>query len=220
MFGDDTEPLKLFDPDREAPPLDAVDVLFVSPVSLSLLAQGLADDDRQCDHDRLRDLYLAAARGTVADVQHYGGYVTGGHQGDTVPGRLQLTAVVERVVPGVLTWRLHTHLYVGRRGVALDTGEYHPVALDRLARAADNAWSNYLGRLVDDTTRELSYVWQPLPGHHPADEEIVFPAPEARIANAIRGACPGTYGPREQIRADAQARATIASMAPYLPPPE
>ena len=77
----------------------------------------------------------------VTDVQRQGGYVTGGHRGRAIPARLEITALVENAVPGEPTMRLHTHIYVGRTATALDTGERHPVDLERAAqRAANFAW--------------------------------------------------------------------------------
>ena len=71
----------------------------------------------------------------MTDVQRQGGYVTGGHRGRAVPARLEITALVEDTVPDQPTMRLHTHIYVGRTAVALDTGERHPVDREHLHRA-------------------------------------------------------------------------------------
>ena len=84
--------------------------------------------------DQLRGVYAGLAAKTVTDVQRQGGYVTGGHRGRAVPARLEITALVEDTVPDQPTMRLHTHLYVGRTAIALDTGERHPVDLGELRK--------------------------------------------------------------------------------------
>lgn len=218
MFGEtDVDPAALFDPGRgESPPGDAFDLYFPAPVSVSVLCEELARTGRDGELGRVLDLYLDVARGTVTDVQRHGGYVSGGHQGRAVPARLELAAVAEQSMPDTAAMRLHTHLYVGRSAVALSTGDRHPVAVDRLTRAANLAWRAYLGRLVDTSSDVLGWVWGALPGHHPADEEIIVPPLAQHIGNQTPGVCPGTHSPREQIRADAHWRTGIAEMTPYL----
>jgi hypothetical protein len=215
VYGDThVEPAPLFDPDRGGrPPGDAWDLYFHAPISLSLLGDAYAAHGMDRELDQLLGLYAGLAAGTVTDVQRQGGYVTGGHRGRGVPARLEITALVENTVPGEPTMRLHTHLYVGRTAIALDTDERHPVDVDRLRRAADGSWADYLTRLENRTTDVLGLVWAPLPGHTSGDVEIVDPPLAEHVPGHRFGVCPGEYGPREQIMADARWRAGVAESA-------
>ena len=215
MYGDThVEPAPLFDPDRGGrPPGDAWDLYFHAPISLSLLGDAYAAHGMDRELDQLLGLYAGLAAGTVTDVQRQGGYVTGGHRGHGVPARLEITALVENAVPGEPTMRLHTHLYVGRTATALDTGARHPVDVDRLHRAANGAWRDYLARLVNRTTDVLGLAWAPLSGHTSSDVEIVDPPLAEHVPGHRFGVCPGEYGPREQIIADARWRADVAESA-------
>ncbi len=65
------------------------------------------------------------------------------------------------------------------------------------------AWRSHLMRLVEETSDVLGYIWAPLPGHTSADVEIVDPPVAEHVAGHTFGVCPGEYGPREQIMADA-----------------
>ena len=215
VYGDThVDPAPLFDPDRGGlPPEDALDLYFHAPISLSLLGDAYAAHGMERELGQLLDFYAGLAAGTVTDVQRQGGYVTGGHRGRAIPARLAITALAENDVPGEPTMRLHTHIYVGRIAVALETGERHPVDLAELREAADFAWRSHLTRLVNGTTDVLGFAWAPLPGHTSGDEEIVDPPVAEHIAGHTFGVCPGEYGPREQIMADAQWRAGVAESA-------
>jgi hypothetical protein len=215
VYGDThVEPAPLFDPDRGGrPPGDAWDLYFHAPISLSLLGDAYAAHGMHRELDQLLSLYAGLAAAAVTDVQRQGGYVTGGHRGRTVPARLEITALVENAVPGEPTMRLHTHLYVGRTATALDTGERHPVDPTELSGAANFAWRTYLTRLVNRTTDVLGFTWAPLPGHTSGDVEIVDPPVAEHVPGHRFGVCPGGYGPREQILADARWRAGVAESA-------
>ena len=215
MYGDThVDPAPLFDPDHGGrPPADALDLYFHAPLSLSLLADAYAAHGMRRELDQLRGVYAGPAAKTVTDVQRQGGYVTGGHRGRGVPARLEITALVEDAVPDQPTMRLHTHFYVGRTAIALDSGERHPVDLGELREAANHAWRSYLTRLVNETTAVLHYAWAPLPGHVSGDEEIVAPPVAEHVAGHTFGVCPGHYGSREQIMADARWRAGVAESA-------
>jgi hypothetical protein len=215
MYGEThVDPAQLFDPEHGAsPPPDAVDLFFPAPLSLSLLGDALAAHGMQRELDEVRAFYSGLAGGIVTDVQRQGGYVAGGHRGRPIPARLEITALAEDSVPDVPTMRLHTHVYVGRTAAALETGERHSVDLARLHRAADRAWTNYLMRLVEESTRELGLTWAPLPGHSSGDVEIVDPPMAEHTVGHQLGVCPGSYGPREQIMADAQWRADLQETA-------
>ena len=215
MYGDThVDPVPLFYPDRGGrPPADAWDLYFHAPISLSLLGDAYAAHGMERELAQLLSLYAGLAAATVTDVQRQGGYVAGGHRGRAIPARLEITALVENAVPGEPTMRLHTHIYVGRTATALDTGERYPVDVDRLNRAANGAWRDYLMRLVNETTDVLGFTWAPLPGHTSGDEEIVDPPMAEHVPGHSFGVCPGEYGPREQIMADARWRAGVAESA-------
>lgn len=214
MYGDThVDPRPLFDPEHAAPPADAWDLYFHAPLSLSLLGDAYAAHGMERELGQLLSLYAGLAARTVTEVQRQGGYVAGGHRGRAIPARLEITALAENAVPGEPTMRLHTHVYVGRTALALETGERHVVDVGRLERAADFAWAGYLTRLVNETTDVLGYTWAPLPGHTSGDREIVDPPIAEHVAGHTLGVCPGDYGPREQILTDAQWRADVAESA-------
>ena len=170
MYGDThVDPALLFDPDHAQPPADALDLYFHAPLSLSLVGDAFAHNRMDRELGLLLQVYAGLAGGIIRDVQRQGGYVTGGHHGRAIPARLEITALAHNQVPDQTTMRLHTHLYVGRTAVALETGERHPVDLGELNDAADFAWRGYLGRLVDESTRALGFTWDALPGHTSGD---------------------------------------------------
>jgi len=210
------DPVLLFDPDHDPAPVDALDLYFHAPISLSLVGDAFAFNRMDRELDQLLDVYAGLAGGIIRDVQRQGGYVTGGHRGRAIPARLEITAMAHNQVPGEPTMRLHTHIYVGRTAVALDNSERHPVDLSELREAADFAWRRHLGRLVDKTARAMGFVWAPLPGHTSGDEEIVDPPMAEHIAGHEFGVCPGDFGPREQVMADAQWRAGIRESERYI----
>ena len=217
MYGDThVDPTLLFDPDHAAPPADALDLYFHAPLSLSLVGDAFAYHRMDRELDLLLEVYASLARGIIRDVQRQGGYVTGGHRGRAIPARLEITAVAHNQVPGESTMRLHTHLYVGGTAIALETGARHPVDFDKLSNAADFAWRRYLGQLIRESTEALGFTWDSLPGHHSADEEIVDPPMAEHIAGHTFGVCPGDFGPREQIMADARWRAGIRKMEKFI----
>ena len=217
MYGDThVHPALLFDPDRQRPPADALDLYFHAPLSLSLIGDAFAHNQMDRELSQLLEVYAGLADGIIRDVQHQGGYVTGGHRGRAIPARLEITAIAHNQVPGQPTMRLHTHIYVGRTAAALDTGERHPVDLGELNAAADFAWGGYLTRLVSETAAGLGFVWDALPGHHGGNQEIVDPPMAEHIASHEFGVCPGDYGPREQIMADARWRAGIRKMEQFI----
>ena len=51
------------------------------------------------------------------------------------------------------------------------------------------------------------------PGHASGDVEIVAPPMADHVPGHEFGVCPGEYGPREQILADAEWRADVAESA-------
>lgn len=214
MYGDThVDPRPLFDPEHAGPPADAWDLYFHAPLSLSLLGDAYAAHGMERELSQLLSLYAGLAARTVTEVQRQGGYVAGGHRGRAIPARLEITALAENAVPGEPTMRLHTHIYVGRTALALDTGQRHPVHEAELRGAADFAWRGYLTRLVNETTDVLGYGWAPLPGHTSGDREIVDPPIAEHVVGQTFGVCPGEFGPREQILTDARWRAGVADSA-------
>ena len=210
------DPALLFNPDHEQAPADALDLYFHAPISLSLVGDAFAHNNMDYELDRLLEVYAGLAGGIIRDVQRQGGYVTGGHRGRAIPARLEITALAHNQVPDQTTMRLHTHIYVGATAVALETGERHPVDLDKLSNAANFAWRRYLGRVVDESTQMLGFVWAPLPGHTSGDQEIVDPPMAEHIAGHEFGVCPGDSRSREQIMADARWRAGIRESERYI----
>lgn len=209
MYGEThVDPAPLFDPRTGQPPADALDVYFHPPLSLSLVADMLARHGAAAELDQLRQVYADVTQQAVVDLQRKAGYVAGGYHGRAVPARLEVTAIVEDTVPGEPTTRLHSHVYVGRTAAALDTGERHPLADDRFPRGVDDTWSAFLTRIIDQTTEALGLVWMATPGGPSGDQEVIDPPPDQWDGHELV-VCPGPYGQREQILADADWRADI-----------
>ncbi|MDN5918660.1 MAG: hypothetical protein L0I76_26775 [Pseudonocardia sp.] len=209
MYGDThIDPAPLFDPSTAAPPADALDVYFHPPLSLSLVADMFARADVRAELDQLRQVYADITQQALIDVQRKAGYVANS-RGRAIPARLELTALVEDTVPGEPSARLHSHIYVGRTAVSLENGERYPLALGgRFSRGVDATYVPFLRRIVDDTTAALGFVWMEQGG--PADDqEIIEPPPDQWDGHDLV-VCPGGYGPREQLLADAQWRAAVA----------
>ncbi len=213
MYGDThVDPALLFDPDRQQAPGDALDLYFHAPISLSLIGDAFAHNGMDYELGRLLEVYAGLAAAIIRDIQRQGGYVTGGFRGRAIPARLEITAIAHNQVPDQTTMRLHTHIYVGATAVALETGERQPVDLGELSDAADFAWGGYLTQLVSESAAVLGFVWDALPGRHAGNQEIVDPPMAEHIAGHDLGVCPGDYGLREQIMADARWRAGIRKM--------
>lgn len=216
MIGDThVEPAPLFDLQTGRPPADALDVYFSVPTSLSLFGDALAQTPKM-EHllPRLADVFHDVLGQTVVKLQRFGGYVEHPAWGPSTPARLELTARSENQVPGEAIMRIHGHIYVGRTATALSDGSRCSVNLRRLRRGVDNAWRSYLQLLQSATAAEFGLTWEPLPGHHPADVEIVEPpfAPHvAQHRSPDQAVCPGVYGPLERIAADQQWRSGIAA---------
>lgn len=218
MYGDThVDPAPLFDPGAGGrPPADAVDVYFHAPLSLSLIADAFAHHRMDRELELLREIYTDVAAQAVVDLQRQGGYVTVGPHNRPDPARLELTSLVEDTVPGIPTMRLHLHVYLGRTATALNTGERHPIHLEELREAADFAWRGYLNRLGRESSRQLGFEWAAEPGRHSANQEIVDPPMAEHVGGQEFGICPGEFGPREQILADARWRAGIAEMERFM----
>lgn len=215
MYGDThVAPAILCEITTEPPPPDAIEIYFAAPMSLSLLADLFCSDEGLAHMDReLAEIVLHATNKAVTVVQQVGGYVIDADLGRSVPARLELAARVENDVPGQSVARLHTHLYVGRTATSLEGGRRWPVDLAELRDAADMAWSTWKRLLVSETTSVFGYRWAPLPGHHPADVELVEPPLHEHVHLHARVFCPGldTSG-HERIVADEQSRRITRQM--------
>ena len=218
VYGDThVEPARLFDPTREAPPPDAIDVYFNTPLSLSLLGDAYAHQGMQRDLDKLLDLYMSLGARVVTTLQRQGGYVAGGRPGSqSVPARLALAAMAHNAVPGESTMRLHLHVYVGARASALHDDRQTSVDQARFDRAVRFAWTDYLGVLERETTRSLGVTWDQVPGRSSTEQEIVDPPMIDHIEGHELGVCPGDFGPRTQVMADAWWRSNAAESARLL----
>lgn len=220
MYGDTkVQPGVLFDGTSGRPPADAIEVYFPTPMSLCLF--GDAAHDNPDPHWVQQWAYLAELYGSVMNdaavrVQHAGGYVTHPARGPFTPARLEMLALAHNSVPGEPIMRLHVHLYVGRTAAALADGTRHPVNRDKLRRAVDDVWSSYRRDLERRTAHDFGFAWAALPGHHPADKEIVDPPFAEHVDQHTPphvAVCPGPYGQLDRMMADETSRKLHARSA-------
>ncbi|MBW4722421.1 hypothetical protein [Saccharothrix obliqua] len=215
VYGDNhVDPVRLFDPQHEVPPADALDLHFPVPTSLSLFGDAVArTPDMAHLLPKLGQVYENVLLATVVQVQRVCGYVVHPTYGQRAAARLAITAISENSVPNESIMRIHGHLYVGRTATSLADGQQHPVNLTWLRQFVRDVWTTYLGKLEEATSEEFGLVWGALPDNHPADREIVEPPFAPHVAqHAVPNAvvCPGRYGPLERVLADHQWRIGIA----------
>ena len=76
-------------------------------------------------------------------------------------------------------------------------------------------WSQYRRDLETRTGHDLGVTWSALPGHHPADKEIVDPPFAEHVAAHAAphvALCPGPYGPLDRMMAAETSRRLQARM--------
>ncbi len=203
MLGDTRVPpdvlFDVSDPGTPGPPADAFDVQFRVPISFSMYVTDLAASGRERELAAVQAAYQRVVDETFANVQLEGGYVP--HPaGGPAEARLALAVLVEARVPGIDGLRPHAHVYVGRGAVDVHDSP-RVVDFAWLRDAVFNVtWSFYLRRLRA-YTEELGLTWaRPRPG---AVREVVDPPYAEHIAGEPHGVCPGPWGPRELLLADA-----------------
>ena len=69
MYGEThVDPVLLFDPDHDPAPVDALDLYFHAPISLSLVGDAFAFNRMDRELDQLLDVYAGLAGGIIRDV--------------------------------------------------------------------------------------------------------------------------------------------------------
>lgn len=220
MYGDThVQPQRLFDPLAGQPPADAVELYFPAPMSLCLFGDAVHDNpDPHWSQQwpELAELFASVANDTVIRTQRACGYVEHPARGPATAATLELAMLVHNSVPGDPIMHLHLHLYVGRTAATIADGSRRPVNLRRLRRGLDGVWTSYRRDLEDRTSHDFGFTWAPLPGHHPADTEIVDP-PFAEHIDQHQpphlALCPGPFGPLERLLADETSRTVQGRMA-------
>lgn len=209
MYGDThVDPAELVDLRAgQAPPGDAIEVYYPTPMSLSLFGDACARSPK-LEHllPKLAQIVERALDRTMVTLQRSGGYVVDEVRRYSVPARLELAGISENAVPGEEIMRIHGHVYVGRTAAALTDGTRRPVDLTRLRRAIDSSWIQWRQDLALSTTSAFRFKWAALPGHHPAQKEIVDPPFAEYVGQHRRVLCPGGYGRHERMLADATSR--------------
>lgn len=210
MYGDThVDPAVLADLHAgELPPDDAIEVYFPTPMSLCLFGDACARSPKM-EHllPELAEIVEHALQRAMVSLQHSGGYVEA--RGYSMPARLELAGISENSVPDEEIMRIHAHLYVGRTAAALTDGTRRPVDESELRQGIDDAWRTWHRELVSSTTSAFGFRWGALPGHHPADQEIVDPPFAEHVGGHARVLCPGRYGQHERLLADATSRRLI-----------
>lgn len=177
--------------------VDALDVYFPAPLSLSLVANTFAHNGMQRQLGQLLDLHDGQVDEIVADVRRLGR-----------PGwHLDVTAIAHHSVPGQEAMHLHVHVYVARTTSDPETGERTPLGRAELAAAAQMAWCSYSDRLKERTTEVLGFGWDPLPDDASTDQSAgggdevrVVGLPHAvHVGGTEFCVCHGYLGPHEQI---------------------
>lgn len=215
-------PAVLFDVEDPAagPPAGSIDVQFRSPVSLSVMLDGMDE----AGLDRELDIWAAGYRDLAGRllrrVQVCCGYVRAVEDGGAarqLPARLELAAVIESVVPGFEQARWHCHVYVGPTALTLADGVRRPVDVDAVRLGAETGVEGtYISALWALAERQLEVTWgPPEPG---AEHEIIEPPWHEYIGAAERGVCPGRWsGMAETVVADARALRQRAAQRQLIP---
>ncbi len=183
-YGDTRVPTRLLfdahDPGCTGPPVDAIDVQFRAPLTVSLLLQRYLDSPSLDGSPGLGSVvqFLGPAYGEVVTaivdkLQFVAGYVA--EDSLSWPARLEITTDTHLYNNNDETdIRLHEHVWVGRTAVGLHDGVRRPVDLDGMRRSLANVvGSTYLSAVQRVTTRDLGVSWRfPRPG---AAAEITDP---------------------------------------------
>lgn len=222
-FGDTrVEPAVLFDAselDGPGPPADAIDVQFRAPLSFSLLIDALLAARRELDAQTFFTVYEQAIDHTVERLQFAGGYVRNEH-GDSLPARLELTALGESEVPGFAQVRMHHHVWVGATAETLTDGRRRPIAVDELRIGVRTvAAPGFLSKLRYLSEDMLGIRWAP--PRRGASVQIVEPPAHELLDGQELGVCPSPWGPRtiweqptpEQLEREAANVAELADRA-------
>ena len=199
MFGDSwVTPDVLFDPASSGPPADAFDVQFRVPVSLAVYVDELAREGRRHELTEFVGLY----REVVEETVRHGQRLAGGWTRARPDARLAITPMIEFEVPGVAGVHPHVHLYVGARAVDVHDGETVHEVLSADLTEGLGAWVIYQRKLHTLTGERLGLRWgPPRPG---AMDEVLDPPYAERMAGWTHPVCPGKWGPRRLILADAE----------------
>jgi len=163
----------LFDaqaPDSPGPPVDAIDIQFRAPLTVSLLLERYLDGagtEEGGTEQVLRFLagaYREVVAKTVSEVQFVAGYVADGSL--SWPARLEVATGRHLYNNDETDIRLHHHLWLGRTAVTLHDGVRRPLDLDGLRRALANVvWPAYRRSVRAATERDLGAIWRsPRPG--------------------------------------------------------
>ncbi|MDN5915945.1 MAG: hypothetical protein L0I76_12680 [Pseudonocardia sp.] len=198
-YGDTrVQPASLFDVDDTSaePPAGAIDVQFRSPVSLSMMLDGMAEAGLDDAVEAWGRAYGDLIGQVLLELQRGAGYVVDGDRRALAPARLELAAAVEAQVPGMAKARWHAHVYVGATAASLIDATRWPVDVDDLRQSIFSLTAPFHAtRLRELAERELGVVWgQPRPG---ATQEIMQPPWHEHIDSPERGVCPGPWGPRQ-----------------------
>lgn len=204
------EPAVLFDvaDPTAGPPEGSIDVQFRSPVSLSVMLDGMAEAGLDRELDLWVSGYTELAGQLLRRVQERCGYVRddgGSGYLRQLPARLEVAAVIESVVPGFEQARWHCHVYVGPTALTLADGVRRPVDHDAVRHGVESAVEGtHIRALWDLAERQLEVTWgPPQPG---AEYEIIEPPWHEYIGAAERGVCPGRWpGMAETVVADEKA---------------
>lgn len=191
------EPVALFDPsglDGPGPPADAIDVQFRAPLSYSLLVDQLLASGRELDAQSFFTVYEQAIEHSVERLQVVCGYVLDQH-GNSLPARLELTALGESEIQGFAQVRIHHHVWVGATAETLDDGLRRPVDRDRLCRPPGGSlWASFAMKLRDLSEEVLGVRWAPPQAG--AFPQITEPPVHELLAGQALGVCSSPWGAR------------------------
>lgn len=198
-------PAALFDvtDPSAALPEDAFEVQFRSPVSLSVMLDGMAQASLDDELNQWGNAYNDLVQRLLTRVQADCGYAIDPPDTAT-PARLELAAIAETAVPGFEQARWHCHVYIGATATILSSGERRPLAREIMPRKVSGlTFPFYMRELEGLAEQTLGVEWgQPRPG---AEREIVDPPWHEYIGTDDRGVCPGPWGPLgELLLADEQ----------------
>lgn len=183
------------------PPEGTFEVQFRSPVSLSVLLDGMAQAGLDDELAEWGHAYSDLVHRLLTEVQVDCGYAVDPPDTAT-PARLELAAIAEAAVPGFDQARWHCHVYIGPTATILSSGERRPIHHGQIRLGVRATVNPFYGReLRGLAERQLGVEWgQPRPG---APLEIVNPPWHEHIGTDGRRVCPGPWDrPGELLLAD------------------
>jgi len=195
-------PVPLFDPAREGPPADTVDIQLRMPRSMQVWVDDLARTGQRHQLADVEGILERLSQELVQTVQRSCGKVEGAWP--YAEAQVAVTPVVAGgrcdLRPGSAELRPHMHMYLGATGWRLRDGAPTPILFDSVKNGSyGSVWGDFFDALRR-ASQDFGHRWD----RSGADGaiEIVDPPYAERGEAAGFMTCPGYWGPRRLIMAD------------------